>query len=141
MTTTNPDLLQCACGCGQSSTQNRMIYVRSQWHLNGISKPGLLGWLVLKTCREQFEAELLRIHAAQVVVTDNAGRGFLRRLGVATQLYDLQRQIHERRKGAKAAGWIARQAVLLFLSPEWLRRWLPCRDVETQIPLDAQKKI
>lgn len=107
-----------------------MTLVRSQWSLDGITKPGLVGWMVRKECAPAFEAELLRIHAAEAIVRDNAGRGFLRRLGVATQLYDLQMQIHARRKGAKQAAWIARQAVLLFLSPLWLKRWLPYKEVE-----------
>lgn len=122
--------MQCACGCGSRGPQNRMIYVRSLWHLDGIARPGLLGWLVLKTCQAQFEGELLRIHAADVVVRDNYAKGFFRRLGVATQLHDLQMQIHQRRKGHDRAAQIARQAVTLFLAPEWLRRRLPFRDVE-----------
>lgn len=102
-----------------------MEYVRSQWTLDGLTKPGLMGWLVRKECRPQFEVELLRIHAVEAIVRDNHASGFLRRLGVATQIHDLHLQIHERRKGKPVAAKIARQAVTLFLSPDWLKKWLP----------------
>lgn len=109
-----------------------MVMVRRQWSLEGKTKPGLAGWMVRKECKDAFEAELLRIHAVEAVVRDNTEQPFLRRLGVATQIHDLQTQIHTRLKGQARARQIARQAVLIFLAPDWLKRWLPYKDVDDQ---------
>lgn len=129
----------CGCGCGQPVlANNRMELVRSTWTSGGISRPGRQAWWVRRDCRPAFEDELLRIHAVEEVVRTNASAGLLRRLAVAAQVYDLQRDIHQRRRGPQVAAGIARRAAVRFVAPrwEWLQKRLP-----RILPLDSPQQV
>lgn len=121
MTPTPKNTQICACGCAQYGTPNRMIFVRQNWRdETGSVRPGRMSWLVLKECREQFEVELLHLHALEDLSRE-AGRGnWWRRLMLAPRIYDTQMAIHRRRKGEKRAARLASFSVKMLLLPRWL---------------------
>lgn len=93
--------VDCSCGCGRSEPANRMTLVRSQWTQGTVTRNGRVSFWVTRDCAAAFEAELMRTHAVEAIVRQDADSGFLRRAAVAAQLYDLQFGIHQRTKGAR----------------------------------------
>jgi hypothetical protein len=101
-----------------------MTTVQSTWTaIDGRTRTmrkGRTSYFVLKECASHFEAELIRIRAVEDLARTNAGAGLFRRLAIAAQFYDLQRDIYSRRKGIEAARRIARHCVVMWILPRWL---------------------
>lgn len=110
-----------------------MTVVRKQWRFEGQQRPGLVSWVVLKTCEQAFETELLAIHAIQQLAVTAAEHGFWWGLFRAGQFYDLQYAIYLRRKGAAVAARFARYSVKMLLLPR-------CIGLRLAVPAGADLK-